>query len=162
MGGEEINITIDDDFSIIRYRGNIRTNINSGFSEKGSLINFKKSENNWIEINSKFKPSTKFIQQNLIDNGNQIDVSKSQYIDVVGTGVTVNKINFGLTLPFYANDITLIIRSINGDFTFGGFSDRFKNIENIQTTLKFGVAIVLKFIFFNSKYYCVSNNTIDI
>jgi hypothetical protein len=157
LKGVEVTVIINDvNTSILSGQGNIIMS-RSILKGVGSYVTLKWDGTNWQEIylydNNVNAPQVTLTSAASGD----IDPVNGIIWDIVGTGTTANVIN---VINTFKPQLTIILRSIGGTFTFGGFGAKFLT-NNVPTSMSFGTVTTCNFVYLPavSKYALVGYST---
>lgn len=156
--GEVYDITIWDEFTSILDTANSIFLLGPTIAGKGSSIRVKYQDGIFFEI-SRSEPATKSLSINY-NAASTIDAANYEFFDIKGSGTATNKIKFNS--PAKGNSvITILIRSTDGTFNFGGFDTaQFVIPDNLPTSMPWGTGLMTQWAYLAAinKYVLVSRN----
>ena len=156
--GEIYDITIWDEFTSILDTANSILLLGPTLAGRGSSIRIKYQDGMFFEV-SRSEPATKSLNIRY-DAASTIDAANYEFFDIYGSGTATNKIKFNS--PAKGNSIiTILIRSSNGTFNFGGFDTaQFVIPDSLPTSIPWGTGLMTQWAYLAaiSKYVLVSRN----
>lgn len=156
--GEIYDITIWDEFTSILDTANSILLLGPTLAGRGSSIRIKYQDGMFFEV-SRSEPATKSLNIRY-DAASTIDAANYEFFDIYGSGTATNKIKFNS--PAKGNSIiTILIRSSNGTFNFGGFdTTQFVIPDSLPISVPWGTGLMTQWAYLAaiSKYVLVSRN----
>lgn len=157
VDGKIYEIMLWDENTVIKSTSKIFL-LGANVSGKGSSIKLKFQDGIYFEI-SRSMPATRSAGFNYRD-ATDINISNYEFVDLFGKGSESNlvKINAPGKSPAV---ITILIRSTDGNFSFGGFDpSQFVVPENLPTSVQFGTGLMTQWAWMKeiNKYVLISKN----